>query len=271
MIYSQAGHVYPVIFHNKTGTATFIPGNSIFIGHTALSGIATYHDAWLSLEWGDKLVLYTDGFSEAANKKGDLYGAQRLSHVVAKYGKHTPNAFLKKLTQDNKKFRNGRPLRDDVAVVCVQLGCPDKILKMSGFTREDRPEMLIMHSHDEIEKICSIILNKLEKNGYSNNNMFQAHQSIHEILSNATKHGNKYNSEKKIFLLYTITLEKFCISVIDEGKGFNYKRIPDPEFENFTHTNYGKGLFIVKKFMDEVTFNDKGNRVMISKLQKQRG
>lgn len=269
MVYSQAGHVHPLIYHNKTGTISFIQGNSIFIGHTALSGIATYHDSRLSLEWGDKLVLYTDGLTEAANKKSELYGAQRLSEIVAKYGKYTLDTFIKKITADNKKFRNGRPLRDDFTVLCIQIGCPDKILKMSGFTKENQPEMLILHSHDEIENICSIILKKLDQKGYSNKEIFQAHQSIHEILSNAIQHGNKYNLDKKVFVLYKITLDKFYISVIDEGKGFNYNKLPDPMLEKNIDKDYGKGLFIVNKYMDEIMFNERGNRVMIGKLQKQ--
>ena len=269
MIYSQAGHVYPVLYHNKSGKATFVPGNSIFIGHSSLSGIATYHDSWLTLEWGDKLVLYTDGLTEAANKKSELYGAQRLSDIVEKYGKYTLKTFINKIAADNKKFRNGRPLRDDFTVLCIQIGCPEKILKMSGFTKKDQPEMLLLHSHDEIENICSIIQNKLGKKGYSNKEIFQAHQSIHEILSNAIQHGNKYNTDKKVFILYKITLENFYISVIDEGKGFNYHNLPDPIRGKGITSDYGKGLFIVKKYMDEVTFNVRGNRVMISKFQKQ--
>lgn len=269
MIYSQAGHVYPVLYHNKTRKATFVPGNSIFIGHSSLSGIATYHDSWLTLEWGDKLVLYTDGLTEAANKKSELYGAQRLSDIVEKYGKYTLKTFIKKIATDNEKFRNGRPLRDDLTIVGIQIGCPEKILKMSGFTKEDQPEMLLLHSHDEIENICSIILNKLEKKGYTNKEILQAHQSIHEILSNAIQHGNKYNSDKKVFVLYKITLENFYISVIDEGKGFNYNKLPDPILGKGITRDYGKGLFIVKKYMDEVKFNESGNRVMISKFQKQ--
>ena len=66
-----------------------------------------------------------------------------------------------------------------------------------------------------------------------------------------------------------ITLKKFYISVIDEGRGFNYNNLPDPMIEKSIGKNYGKGLFIVKKYMDEVMFNEKGNRVMIGKLQKQ--
>ncbi|GAI63066.1 unnamed protein product, partial [marine sediment metagenome] len=64
MIYSQAGHVYPIIYHHKTGKTTFIPGNSVFIGHVALADIATYHDSIVSLEWNDKLLFYTDGLTE---------------------------------------------------------------------------------------------------------------------------------------------------------------------------------------------------------------
>jgi serine/threonine-protein kinase RsbW len=75
--------------------------------------------------------------------------------------------------------------------------------------------------------------------------------------------------DKKVFVLYKITLEKFSISVIDEGKGFNYTNLPDPMLKKEIDRDHGKGLFIVKKYMDEVLFNERGNRVMIGKLQKQ--
>jgi len=269
MIYSQAGHVYPIIYRHKTQKTTFIPGNSVFIGHVALSDIATYHDDIVTMDWNDKLLFYTDGLTEALNDKGELYSSQRLMKIVKKYGKSEPETIIKRISGDSKRFRKGIPFRDDCTMFCIQIGCSEVILKKSGFTRDDRPEVITLNSHDEIEDVCSMIMQKLDRKGYSNEDIFQAHQSVHEILSNAIQHGNKYNPDKKVSVLYKISLDNFSISVIDEGDGFDYKKLPDPFSKENMSKDHGKGLHIVKEYMDEITFNDKGNRIMIGKYQKQ--
>ncbi len=271
MIYSQAGHVYPIIYRYKTGKSEFIPGNSVFIGHVALADIATYHDDIVKLEWNDKLLFYTDGLTEASNKKGELYSAQRLLKTTEKYGKNDSQTLIRKISDDNKKFRKGAPLRDDLTMLCMQVGCAEEILKNSGFSQVDRPSFLTLNSHDEIESVCAIILQNLDRKGYSNTDIIQAHQSIHEVLANAIQHGNKYNPDKKVVVLYKILLDNFTISVIDEGDGFNYKNLPDPLIRKNIRKNHGKGLFIVNQYMDDVSFNDKGNRIMIGKCQKATG
>ncbi len=271
MIYSQAGHVYPIIYRYKTGKAEFIPGNSVFIGHVALADIATYHDDIVKLEWNDKLLFYTDGLTEASNDKGELYSAQRLISSTEKYGKYDSQTLIKKISEHNRKFRKGMPLKDDMTMLCMQIGCSEEILKNSGFSRGDRPSFLTLNSHDEIENICATILQKLDRKGYSNKDIIQAHQSIHEVLSNAIQHGNKYNPDKKVVVLYKILLDNFSVSVIDEGKGFDHKNLPDPLLKKNIRKDHGKGLFIVNEYMDSVSFNDKGNRILIEKHQKTTG
>jgi len=269
MIYSQAGHVYPVIYHNKTGKASFIPGNSVFIGHNALSGMATYHDSWISLAWGDKVLFYTDGLVESQNERNEMFGSRRLAEAVAAHGTHDLDTLIKKILQEHEKHRNGRPLRDEVSLLAIQIGCTDEILARSGFSPQEQPELLILKTHDEIESVCAIILKKLDKKGYADKEIFQAHQAIHEVISNAIRHGNKFNADKKVFILYKVTLERFVVSVIDEGDGFNHRVYSDPSREKPPARSHGRGLLIVKKYMDEMSFNDTGNRVMIGKRQKQ--
>ncbi len=268
MVYSQAGHVRPVLYRAKTGEVTFLSGNSVFIGHSALLDIAHYHDNFISLDWSDKLLLYTDGLTEASNNKNGIYGSQRLSEAITKFGKYNANSFVDKIRSDNEYFRQGNPLEDDLTLLCIQIGCPEKILNNSGFTKDDSPEMLLLNSHDEIENICSAVLKKLDKKGYSNKDIFQVHTSMHEILSNAILHGNKFNSDKKVYVFYKVALDSFSVSVIDEGNGFDYSNLPDPVSIENIDKNHGKGLYVVKAFMDEIAFNDKGNRVKINKYQK---
>jgi anti-sigma regulatory factor (Ser/Thr protein kinase) len=55
------------------------------------------------------------------------------------------------------------------------------------------------------------------------------------------------------------------VSVLDEGEGFDPSRVPDPTAEENLGKDRGRGLFLVRNFVDEVRHNAKGNRVTIIK------
>lgn len=269
MVYSQAGHVFPIVYSHKNHKTTFIHGNSVFVGHISLKDIAVYHDNTISLDWNDKLILYTDGLTEAFNPSGKIFGTKQLSEIIAQHGEQNTETLNTIIIEENKAFRKGLSLQDDLTLLSVQIGCSKEILSTSGFRENERPEMLALNSHDDIEEICATILKKMDRKGYSDKEIFQTHQSIHEILANAIRHGNKFNSDKKVFVLYKILLSSFTISVIDEGKGFNYFKLPTQLLPENIEKEHGKGLIVVREYMDEMEFNQKGNRIMIRKHQMQ--
>lgn len=269
MTYSRAGHVLPIIYRNKTKEISYLHADSIFIGHPSLVDIAKYNEESIDLEWQDKLLLYTDGITESINPDGEMYSLKHLNEIVRKSGDADPDTFIKKIVEDNKRFRKGFEIEDDFTLLCIQFGCKDEILKISGFTKEDSPRVVSINSHNEIEGICSIILRELDKKGYPPHHFFQAHLCIHEMISNAIRHGNRYDPDKKVIVLHKVTLEGFSISVIDEGEGFDHKNLPDPLTEENLIKDHGRGLFIVKNYMDEVTFNKKGNRIKATKYLNQ--
>jgi serine/threonine-protein kinase RsbW len=88
------------------------------------------------------------------------------------------------------------------------------------------------------------------------------------MISNAIRHGNRYDFDKKVIVLYKVTMEGFSISVIDEGDGFDHKNLPNPLTEENLIKDHGRGLFLVKNYLDEVTFNKKGNRIKATKYLK---
>ena len=269
MIYSRAGHSLPIIYRNKSKEISYLHADSIFIGHPSLVDIAKYNEESIDLEWEDKLLLYTDGITESINPDGEMYSLKHLTEIVRKTGDTDPDTFIKKIIEDNEKFRKGYDLEDDFTLLCIQFGCRDEILKMSGFTKKDSPGVVSINTHQEIEGICSIILKELDKKGYPSHHFFQAHLCIHEMLSNAIRHGNKFDADKKVIALYKVTMEALSISVIDEGDGFDYMDLPDPLTEENLIKDHGRGLFLVKNYMDDVTFNKKGNRIMAIKYLKQ--
>jgi anti-sigma regulatory factor (Ser/Thr protein kinase) len=264
LTYAHAAHVPPLLYRSQSQTAHFLEGDQgSLIGHASLRDIAHFHDMAIRLAWNDSLLLYTDGLTDAMNRAGELYGAQRLHAIVTRYGNLRVTAFIQKILNDLYAFCRQAPLRDDVTMLAVRIGCDPGILAESGFTREDAPFMLIVRTLPEIETICSQILEEMALFGYPESALWKAKFCICEVLYNAVVHGNKNERHKKVTVLYTVTMEFFAVSVIDEGDGFDHHHLPDPLLNENLSREHGRGLFIVRKLMDQVIFNEKGNRIQV--------
>ena len=75
--------------------------------------------------------------------------------------------------------------------------------------------------------------------------------ALSEASSNAIKHGNKNDSNKKVNIEIIIDEKKIEILIKDEGSGFDPSVIPDPtEPENLLKES-GRGLYIIKSFVDD--------------------
>ncbi len=85
--------------------------------------------------------------------------------------------------------------------------------------------------------------------------------AIDEAVTNIIEHSYKGQKGKYIKVLLKVTLDKIIVSIFDKGPAFEPKKIPSPTFSKDMDklTPGGLGLFLMKKFMDEVTFYFKGN------------
>jgi anti-sigma regulatory factor (Ser/Thr protein kinase) len=74
--------------------------------------------------------------------------------------------------------------------------------------------------------------------------------------------------DRRVVFNFKMTHEEARFSVEDEGQGFDLNKLPDPtDPENLDRIG-GRGLFLVRTFMDEVQFNKKGNRVVLVKRKR---
>jgi serine/threonine-protein kinase RsbW len=87
--------------------------------------------------------------------------------------------------------------------------------------------------------------------------------SLIEALSNAMIYGNGRDPSKKVRVEVFVYRGSLTARVTDEGTGFDPQDVPDPT----THANRrkigGRGLFLMRKLMDEVRYNDRGNSVTL--------
>lgn len=89
---------------------------------------------------------------------------------------------------------------------------------------------------------------------------------VSEAVYNSIKHGNKSDRKKKIFILIEKDEETITISILDEGEGFDFSKIPDPtESENILKES-GRGIFIIRNVVDNLNyeFTEHGTKTILT-------
>lgn len=109
-----------------------------------------------------------------------------------------------------------------------------------------------------VENAVDEITNQL---GISYNNYGKILITLLEAVNNAIVHGNESNAAKFVDITIQYKGKKLSVKVKDEGHGFSPENVPDPTIpENIEEVN-GRGVFIMSRLADEITYNRKGNIV----------
>lgn len=89
-----------------------------------------------------------------------------------------------------------------------------------------------------------------------------------EALSNAMLYGNSRDPSKRVLVEIAFLQECIEARVTDQGNGFDPAMVPDPTTPENLMKPCGRGLFLMRKLLDEVRFNDQGNQVtLVLKLE----
>ncbi len=86
-----------------------------------------------------------------------------------------------------------------------------------------------------------------------------------EALTNAIEHGNRFDKKKKVSVRATFDPERAVFDIRDEGKGFDFRALPDPTQKEFLFRPRGRGVYMMRQFMDEVIYHEPGNHVTLIK------
>jgi serine/threonine-protein kinase RsbW len=98
------------------------------------------------------------------------------------------------------------------------------------------------------EEMC---LRVAEAAGFGEDDCYRIGMSVREGVINAFHYGNQERPEKKIHLAVDLTPDKMIIHVLDEGTGFKLSEVPDPLAEENLLSTSGRGIFLMRAFMDE--------------------
>ena len=90
--------------------------------------------------------------------------------------------------------------------------------------------------------------------------------ALREALENAVIHGNHEDPRKHVYVRCRCEAdEEVSIIVKDEGQGFDSNALPDPTGPGAIQSTHGRGVYMMKAFMDEVRFEQGGAVVHMRK------
>ena len=87
--------------------------------------------------------------------------------------------------------------------------------------------------------------------GFDEDEQQRIEMAVHESMINAIWHGNHNDCSKSVWLQFKIYRDRLEIHIRDQGNGFDLSHIPDPRKDENLLNVSGRGIFLIRTFMDE--------------------
>jgi len=141
----------------------------------------------------------------------------------------------------------------------------------SGMVESSHSKMVISSKTSEMSAVEEAVLNQARAYQYPEQVLFGVRLALEEALANAIKHGNAGDPDRKVTVDYSVDRQRIHVAVWDEGYGFAPEQLPDPRQEEHLTQPHGRGVLLMRAYMDEVHFNERGNCVTLIKYRSEPG
>jgi serine/threonine-protein kinase RsbW len=136
--------------------------------------------------------------------------------------------------------------------------------------KTQRIEVMLETLLESVDLAESISMRVAEAAGFPEEEVHKIGMAVREGVINAYNYGNQQDRRKKIMMSVELQPENMIVRVLDQGKGFELTEIPDPLAEENLLRTSGRGLFLMRAFMDDfrVEHGPEGGAqlIMIKKL-----
>ena len=104
---------------------------------------------------------------------------------------------------------------------------------------------------ESVDSAEQLVLAEAQALGLDEDELYRVGIAIRECMVNAVVHGNRYNSRKKVHLKVARSADRLTIVIGDEGDGFDPNSVPDPLAGENLLRGSGRGVMLMRSFMDE--------------------
>jgi serine/threonine-protein kinase RsbW len=214
-----------------------------------------YEEKEIQLQAGDRILFYTRGLVRMCNPRNHAYADRRLHKLLRANRDLEIGAMVERVGEDFSRHLAGAEQVEDLTLVGLEV-----------VPREAKEERVVIPSEPmQLARVESLILSRLEALNYGERALFAVRLALEEAVINAIKHGNRMDKAKHVTVTFSVDRDECVVTVEDEGSGFDPGAVPDPTADENLELPHGRGLVLMRAYMDDVSFNAKGNRVTMRK------
>jgi serine/threonine-protein kinase RsbW len=112
-------------------------------------------------------------------------------------------------------------------------------------------ERLLDSTLESVDSAEELAVRMAQRAGFGEDDLIKIGMAVRESMVNAVVHGNRYSANRKVRFSVSNGADRFTIRIADQGEGFDLENLPDPLApENLLRTS-GRGIFLIRSFMDE--------------------
>lgn len=128
-------------------------------------------------------------------------------------------------------------------------------------------EVFIASDTAEGQAVQERIVKRLEELEFPPRDVFGVRLALEEAIVNAIKHGNGMDLSKTVRIAWTITDDRIRVVIEDQGKGFKPADVPDPTCDENLEKPCGRGIMLMRAFLNVCQYNKRGNQVTLEKIR----
>jgi serine/threonine-protein kinase RsbW len=102
-----------------------------------------------------------------------------------------------------------------------------------------------------VDKAEAIVVGEAQKVGFEEDDANQIGMAVRECMVNAVVHGNRYSKKKQVHFDVEASDGSITVTIGDEGAGFDLSSLPDPTSPENLLRQSGRGILLIRAFMDE--------------------
>lgn len=132
----------------------------------------------------------------------------------------------------------------------------------------DEQRVVVPGTRASMDGIQHAVLAQMQQLGWDEDACFAVRIALEEALANAVLHGHRGDESQPIEAAWCVTQDEVRLEVADEGRGFDPDAIPDPTADENLTLPSGRGLAMIRAFMDEVEVIAPGNRLIMCRARR---
>ena len=269
---SNAGHEDPIVIKNN---GEVLLDKEIHSPALATDQDIDYKINILELSDGDILFLYTDGVVEAINSKDELYGIDRLLSELKNAQDFTPKHIIEHIKNSISEFSDISEQYDDITMFCFKFLTENEIYDSNiinnTIVKKTNSNCLEEIISDSSKFIKNIVGKEVYKN-ISQDIELCIEELVVNIIDYAYTDEDIKNNKNDIILDIMIDKNKneIKITTTDNGIKFNPLLIKEPDINADLEDRKvgGLGIFLIKKYMNELNYKYINNQNIFIMIKK---